>query len=760
MRSLSALPGQLEEMYKTCLLRASERGPLCDFLLLCMVCVAPTPMQEQALRQLLALDKDTYDYTEDALISTEDLVLSGVGLVTFDLTDRIVVPIHDSVRSFIFSDSAFSVNPKINHMPYSDPSIMPGMSSTHARELNAKNALGYLCLRHIKCRATRTVVAPADPVRLDVSTTAFSLPSSLQRPLNLLFPRTSRLPTAKARFHSSPRRMAPAEGGFLQYATDNWIECNRKLTQAYCTQDYWRLFAAIALEQNESWNVHPWSAQTPNQHRIEMFAFSVAYGHVPLLKLFLSQQKALSERIVDGLLANHGQLPALHVACKKGHSAVLIELLSVCHVVSRCQQHGRCALHYAAEFGHLNCCHIMAQAKPQLISAHDMNNLTPLHLATQNGHQDVVEFLLRDDNTGRSMTRISRESLLTSALNLGHWHLLDILIGAIEPNEPPIDTEDAANQALSMSDHPRSAERLAIKAAALRLQGHPNDRDENGLTLLWHASATGFARVAQHLLMHPAFDEEKEMHTRNSKGQTALGIACENRQLDVVQVFLNTKLMALSVIRDWLGWLPIESLALHHEALRLVEEDGFLSSHIPTQRDKRPSASPQLVVTVPNDIPSELQNLKSMLGHLAFAADLNDFRDLESFLQAASEVNHVDAVRHLLLQWENGKVNRPPRTPLLADTYRYLRKRGLSRMDFSSLGIADSTFPVAIYLAAMKQHKEVLQLLLQSEDPSSSIRLMETARQLRSYPGHLGVFSITSGVGGWFSQETHVLIVK
>lgn len=768
MESLSKLPSQLEEMYKTCLLRTRRKKPLCDFRLLRMICVAPTPMQERALRQLLALDEKTFDYAEEALVSVEELVLSGVGLVTFDSTERIVVPIHDSVRSFIFSDSARAVMQRMGYEIRATHRI--GLSKPYAAsERNARVRLGYLCLRHMKRRATRTSAAPTDPdlVRLKIPTRTFSLPSVLQKALNLFFFRFPKLPTANVKFYSSHRQKTPADGGFFQYAMANWIECNRDI---YAGDDrrHWSLFVETAMERDESWNIHPWPAQTPNQHRIEMFAFSVACGHLPMLQVALSHEKGLLGRVFDGPLANHGQLPSLHVACKKGHIAIVRYLCNFCDLEARCQPQGRIALHYAAEFGHLDCCRMVARAAQWLISARDMRGLTPLHLATQSGQQQIVEFLLQEDNTTSFKTDHRGLSPLEYAFRSNNWHIVHSLASAIEQIESQQATRYLTDPVVP--GQIMSERQLAVKIAAQHVQGRLNDRDDNGLTLLWRASATGSATVVKLLLTNPKFDEEAEMHIRDSKGATTICVACKNYHLDVIQVLLDTALhlRTLFVVEDSTGWLPMDYLAFYHEILRsqrgvrLIETANYRNAPLLDIRDQETAVGNQKTTldrmeTELTAVIKELEKTQILLGRLALEADIKTHDHVERFLQAAAEVGHVDAVKHLLMQWEGLKMT-SPETDIPSNVESYIKRRGLVPHDFFSLEVSGFTFPVAIYLAAMKDHKEVLDLLLQAEEEcsTSSTKLMARARELGSYPGHLDRADLKNGRGGWFPRGTDV----
>jgi hypothetical protein len=114
-QAIYELPSDLEKLYKSPL--ESKRGsePLCDPRPMIAVCAAPKPTDEEALRQLLAQNMTAGFYTPDDMMSTYAVVQSGVGLLTLDSTEKLILPVHDTVRTFIFSDAATLTTNRILH---------------------------------------------------------------------------------------------------------------------------------------------------------------------------------------------------------------------------------------------------------------------------------------------------------------------------------------------------------------------------------------------------------------------------------------------------------------------------------------------------------------------------------------------------------------------------------------------------------------------------------------------------------------------
>ena len=152
-QAIHELPTDLEKLYKSFL--ESKRGsePLCDPRPIIAICAAPKPMNEEALRQLLALDMTTGSYTPDDMMSTDAVVQSGVGLLTLDSTEKLILPVHDTVRTFMFSNAA---SPTTNRILRSNPkayALSPFRARAireRPREKEARVSLGRACLVHLQ----------------------------------------------------------------------------------------------------------------------------------------------------------------------------------------------------------------------------------------------------------------------------------------------------------------------------------------------------------------------------------------------------------------------------------------------------------------------------------------------------------------------------------------------------------------------------------------------------------------------------------
>jgi hypothetical protein len=394
--AIKDLPTDLEKLYLQCLSRRREDYPVCNPILLMTICATPKLMHVQAVRQLLALDMATGDCLKGREPSIDAIKQSGAGLLILDDDEELLLPAHDSVRTFIFSEAAYSaIQSVMNDRPsqsgtpsYSDAAssafglsnesyILDTMRGEHARLLEQKVRihLGRSCLVHIQRRASRTLSVHSG-VRTQKVPAAMALISSpsVNKMTKAFFPLTSHSETASLKLPASRQKMpssaSTSQAHFLQYATENWISCNRDIREPVrdkrdeveldARKTHLLMFASVASKRNESWNVHPWPAMTSSQHLVGMFAYSVANDHVPLLELALHNKEAMPKHVFTDPLLDHGYLPPLHVACKLGYSNLTRILLrhQVCRLWTICPQ-SRTALHVAAESGQLECVRVL-----------------------------------------------------------------------------------------------------------------------------------------------------------------------------------------------------------------------------------------------------------------------------------------------------------------------------------------------------------------------------------------------------------------
>ncbi|KAL8182027.1 UNVERIFIED_CONTAM: hypothetical protein K2H54_040276 [Gekko kuhli] len=93
---------------------------------------------------------------------------------------------------------------------------------------------------------------------------------------------------------------------------------------------------------------------------------------------------------------NEGCTP-LHYACRQGVPLSVNNLLGLNVSIYSKSRDKKSPLHFAASYGRINTCQRLLRdmVDTRLLNEGDKKGMTPLHLAAQNGHEKVVQFLLK-----------------------------------------------------------------------------------------------------------------------------------------------------------------------------------------------------------------------------------------------------------------------------------------------------------------------------------------------------------------------------
>ncbi|XP_069777339.1 transient receptor potential cation channel subfamily A member 1-like [Narcine bancroftii] len=166
---------------------------------------------------------------------------------------------------------------------------------------------------------------------------------------------------------------------------------------------------------------------------------------------------------------NNGCTP-LHYVCRQGFTTSLVKMLSLKASLHLKTKDKRSSLHFAASHGRLKTCKLLLQDMndTKLLNEGDEKGMTPLLLAAQNGHTDVVQLLLRKG--ALFMRDYKCWTTLHYAAFGGYSRTIEVLL---ESNVSLLDQEDEkGNTALHLAakaGHSRAVCLLLAKGAAIVL---------------------------------------------------------------------------------------------------------------------------------------------------------------------------------------------------------------------------------------------------------------------------------------------------
>lgn len=224
------------------------------------------------------------------------------------------------------------------------------------------------------------------------------------------------------------------------------------------------------------------------------------------IAIFMKALSGGDDKLASSMLLKTPDL--IYAKDSKKNTAIIVAAgsgnLKLCEMLKKCQtiftgENSRNAVHSAAAAGHPRIVNYLSKLVKSQLNAKDADGKTPIMLAAENGHDDVVGDLLTNPDVSFKDTDHLGRGILHLAASKGQIKVITVLI---------IDLV--------------SKRKLDI-----------NSRDSSGNTPLLLAAASGHSEMCRLLLR----DTEAQHTAQNYDSYSALHLGAENRHLQIVQQF-------------------------------------------------------------------------------------------------------------------------------------------------------------------------------------------------------------------------------
>jgi ankyrin repeat protein len=513
--ALANLPKDLEETYRRCVERIGNRNRYAPKVLR-WVGYASCPLHIDELREAVAFDLQDRAWSADKLPNSASLISCCANLVVVDATDQRVRFAHSSVKQYLEQNRgseiiAYPANPKqgelecgelcVSYLSFSDFGLQV--------EKNSHSKLPFKPPDLIANPALGTIGAVASKICGYIA----PMPDPQSKSISIRMPRKSTpLPGRK-------------QYKLLDYAVANWAMQTKMITRE---STVWNRFQRLAMNFNESWNIHPWirGGRSQRSHLHGLLGWAVKERHIPLLEIVLDLETRYGLNDICNLPVIGGSMPALHVASRLGFEDVVKLLLKICEV-NTIDGEGYSALHHAADKGHLAVTMLLSNAKGVKVDIESNDKCTPLWLAIANGHEQIVYLLIQKRAKFKIRDKASGSTPLSWAAGNGHEAVVRLLLEkGFDANFKDFDSQTPLSRAL-WNGHEAVVKLLLENGADVDVM------DYNGQTPLLWAVRNKHEALTKLLLDHGA-----DVGSRDRANRTPLSLAAEKGYEAIVRLLL------------------------------------------------------------------------------------------------------------------------------------------------------------------------------------------------------------------------------
>ncbi|XP_071126835.1 putative ankyrin repeat protein RF_0381 [Mytilus edulis] len=179
------------------------------------------------------------------------------------------------------------------------------------------------------------------------------------------------------------------------------------------------------------------------------------------------------------------------------------------------------------------------------ITMSDNRNRTSLHIACEEGHKPVIEYLVQK-GANISVCDVDGNSLLHMACVPGKREVVELLLKEYKDKGKETEIENTNKLGQTPIIVASSTEGHDVVKLLLQYNANIQATDNRGFTSLLTASMYGFTKTVQFLINEKA----KILHLDN-EGRTALFIACKKGHLDTVKVLIEEGKTKILDVCDW-----------------------------------------------------------------------------------------------------------------------------------------------------------------------------------------------------------------
>uniref|UniRef100_A0A3B4VG47 Ankyrin 1 n=1 Tax=Seriola dumerili TaxID=41447 RepID=A0A3B4VG47_SERDU len=473
--------------------------------------------------------------------------------------------------------------------------------------------------------------------------------------------------------------------------------------------------------------------------------------------------KAL-DHIKNGLdinTANQNGLNGLHLASKEGHVKMVLELLHSGIELEATTKKGNTALHIAALAGQEKVVAELVNYGANVNAQSHQKGFSPLYMAAQENHLEVVKFLL-ENGANQSLPTEDGFTPLAVALQQGHENVVALLINYGTKGKVRLPAlhiaarnDDTRTAAVLLQNDPNPDvlskvlelstgftplhiaahyENMSVAQLLLNRGANVNFTPKDELTPLHCAARNGHVRIIEILLEHGA-----PIQAKTKNGLSPIHMAAQGDHMDCVRQLLQYNAEIDDITLDHLTPLHVAAHCGHHRMAKVLLDKGAKAN------------ARALNGFTPLHIACKKNHMRSMDLLLKHSASLEAVTESGlTPLHVASFMGHLNIVKNLLQRGASPNAsNVKVETPLhMASRAGHCEVAQFLLQNAAQVDARAKDDQTPLHCAARMGHKELVKLLLEHKaNPDSATTAGHTPLHIAAREGHVHTIRILLDAG-------------